>query len=94
MIGAGGVAVGGPRIESVLSHGEVGERPAVAEEFSAQPTVKPFDFAGCRRTARGGQQMFDAVFAADGVEEDLHRGWLNRPVNTLPLSVRICCGAP
>jgi hypothetical protein len=37
--------------------------------------------------------MFDAVFAADGVEEDLHGGWLNRPVNTLPLSVRICWGA-
>ena len=74
VIGAGGVAVGGPRIESVLSHGEVGERPAVAEEFSAQATVKPFDFAGCRRTARGGRQMFDAVFAADGVEEDTGDG--------------------
>jgi hypothetical protein len=36
--------------------------------------MKPFDFAGCRRTARGGRQMFDAVFAADAVEEDTGDG--------------------
>ena len=35
----GVVEVGDPRIESVLSRGEVGERRAVAEKFSAQAAM-------------------------------------------------------
>jgi hypothetical protein len=38
--------------------------------------------------------MLDPVFSADRIEADLDRRRWNRPVNTRPLSVKTCSGAP
>ena len=38
-------------------------------------------------------QMLDPMFTTDRIAEHLHRLVVNRAVNTLPLSLRICSGA-
>ena len=57
--------------------------------------MKALDLAGRGWRSRLGQQVLDAVEAADPIEEHLHRGMgMYLPVNTLPLSVNTCSGTP
>lgn len=67
------VVVVDPLIESLLGDLEVREWALAAEEFSSQTAVEPLDLDGRGRTAWLGQQMVDAVFAADRLKEHLHR---------------------
>jgi hypothetical protein len=56
--------------------------------------VPPFNLAGCGRRPRRSQQVFDAVLPANTVKQDFSGAGPNRPVNTFPLSVKICSGTP
>jgi hypothetical protein len=60
-----GVLVVDPLIEGLLGPLQVGERWSVAEEFGAQAGMEPLDHSRGGRAARLGQQMLDAVLAAD-----------------------------
>ena len=64
------VVVMDPRIELCLGIVDRCKRPA-RKELTAQRLVEAFDLAGRGRRARRGEQVGDAVVAADAVEQDL-----------------------
>lgn len=89
-----GVVIVHPLVKSLLGRLQVLEWGCVTEELSAQTAVESLNFARRRRRPGLGQQMLDPILATDRIEKHLDGGGQNRPVNTLPLSVKICSGAP
>src|SRR5665647_1248947 len=72
LVGTLGVVVGDPLVELGLRLRERGE-DAAAKELAAQRLVEALNLAGGGRAARRGEQVADAVLAADAVEEHLAR---------------------
>ena len=66
------VVVGDPFVQLDLRHGQRGEH-AVGAELGADRPVEPLDLAGSRGRAWPGEQVLDAVLAADPVEQRLDR---------------------
>jgi len=87
------VVVANPLVQCLLCGLEVAEHlPGV--ELDSQGFVEALDLAGGGRRARLGEEVVDPVLPTNPVEEHLHRGLGEAPVNTLPLSVRTCAGTP
>src|ERR1700733_10582059 len=72
-MGAASVVEGDPLIERRLGHREVAKHLA-GVELDAQGAMKALDLAGRGWRARLGQEVLDAVKAADPIEEHLDRG--------------------
>ena len=89
-----GVVVGTQASSAACSSAIVAYCDRGPEELGAHRLVPPLDLAGRGRRPRRGQQMPDPVLGADPVEQHRPGPGPNRPVNTLPLSVRICSGTP
>src|SRR5579875_2913024 len=73
------VVVGHPLVKSLLGGLEVGESRSVAQEFGAHTAVEPLNFARRGRRTRLGQQVLNAVFAADRIKEHLDRRMMKPP---------------
>jgi hypothetical protein len=73
LVGALGVVVGNPGVQQLLGLGQ-GVEAAAGEQLGSQGLVEAFDLAGGGRAADAGEPVGDALFAADGVEQDL--GWV------------------
>jgi len=70
-MGPDGVVVVDPRIEFSLG-ALFGIEDATGEKLGAKASMKALDFSGGRGRAGSSQQMIDAIFPTDLVEENFH----------------------
>ena len=89
-----GVVVLDPLIQLGLRSGQRREHP-VGAELGADRPMEPLDLARRRRRYGGWVSRCSMPFSRQIRSNNASTGGrLNRPVNTLPLSVRICSGHP
>lgn len=86
-----------PPIQGCLQLVDGGEHPVgVGEELRPHRLVKALNLSRRGGRARRGQHMPDPVLHADPIKQHLRRRTARAepPVNTFPLSVKICSGTP